>query len=137
MNIASTRSSLRKSALLALGVALSLAPVALLNAANTETKQPLTEKAAPAPALPLSHAFSKVDGEKGPHELKLTNTSKAALKVNVKILLSVYSHASDKAKVLPEHTIEAGKDMTISQLAALDKVIITSEGHATLELEVK
>ena len=135
MNTASTRSSLRKSALLAMGVALSLAPVALLNAASTEVMQPLTDKA--APALPLTHTLSKVEGEKGPHELKLTNTSHAALKVNVKILLSVFSHASDKAKVLPEHTIEAGKDMTISQLAALDKVIITSEGHASLEVEVK
>ena len=128
--------SVRKSALLTLGFALSLVllPLASLNAAPTEAMKPMTDKAAP---LPLSHVISKVAGEKGPHELKLTNTSKAALKVNVKILLSVYSHASDKAKVLPEQTIEAGKSTTVSQLAALDKVVVTAEGFAPLELEVK
>jgi hypothetical protein len=133
-NICPTRSSLRKSALLALGFALSLTfiPVATLTAAGTEVLQPLADK-----ALPLTHTFSKVAGEKGPHELKLTNTSTASLKVSVKILLSVYSHASDKARVLPAQTIEAGKDWTISQLAALDRVIITAEGYAPLELEVK
>ena len=127
--------SVRKSALLTLGFALSLVllPVAALNAATTETMKPLADK----PALPLTHSLSKVTGEKGPHELKLTNTSKAALKVNVKILLSVYSHASDKAKILPEQTIEAGKSTTVSQLAALDKVVVTAEGFAPLELEVK
>ena len=125
-NICSTRSSLRKSALIALGFALSLVliPIAALNAAPAEVT--------PAKSLPLAHAFSKTAGEKGPHELKLTNTSKASLKVSVKILLSVYSHASDKARVLPAQTIEAGKDWTISQLAALDKVIITAEGYAPL-----
>lgn len=133
-NIASLRLS---TALLALGVALSLTlvPVATLTAASTDLMQPLAEKS--MKSLPLTHTLAKVDGENGPHTLKLTNTSKESLKLNVKILLSVYSHASDKAKVLPEHTLEAGKDWTITQLAALDKVIITAEGHAPLELEVK
>lgn len=126
-----------RSALLTLGFVLSLVlvPVTTLRAAGTEAMQPLTEKT--LKSLPLTHTLAKVAGENGPHTLKLTNTSKASLKVSVKILLSVYSHASDKAKNLPEQTIEAGKDWTITQLAALDKVIISAEGYAPLELEVK
>lgn len=126
MNKTNYISTLCKSALLALGVALSLVVVpAVTMHAETAAK-----------SLPLTHAFAKVEGEHGPHTLKLTNTSHDALKVHVKILLSVYSHASDKAKKLPEETIAAGKDWTITNLAALDKVIISAEGYAPLELEV-
>ena len=54
----------------------------------------------------------------------------------MQVLLSVYSHASAKARNIPEQTIAAGKDVMIPQLAALDKVIIKAEGYAPLELEV-
>jgi len=129
MNKTNIASTLCKSALLALGVALSLVvvPAVTLNAAET----------AAAKSLPLKHSFKKVTGENGPHELKLTNTSKESIKVGAKVLLSVYSHASDKARVLPEETIAPGKYWTITKLAAMDKVIISAEGYAPLELEVK
>lgn len=128
MNKTNPTSALCKSALLALGVALSLVLVPTVNLSATE--------ATAAKSLPLTHSFAKVEGEDGPHTMKLTNTSSDALKVNVKILLSVYSHASDRAKVLPEETIAAGKDWTITKLAALDKVIISAEGYAPIELVV-
>jgi hypothetical protein len=135
-NIASNRSSLSRNALIALGCALSLViiPVSALNAAPTADLQPMTDAKAD---LPLTHSFAKVAGENGPFVLKLTNTSKASVKVTVQILLSVYSHATSKAKNLPEQTIDAGKDCTIPQLVALDKVIIKADGYSPLELTVQ
>jgi len=133
-NIAAKRSSLSKIALVVMGCALSLVllPVSALKATENVALQPLANK-----ALPLSHSFEKVAGENGPFVLKLTNTSNDSVKVSVQVLLSVYSHATTKARNLPEQAIAAGKDMTIPQLVALDKVIIKAEGFETLELTVK
>ncbi len=135
MNIATPRSTLRKTALIALGFALSLAPVTLLNAASSNVLQPLTEQT--LKSLPLTPTIAKVAGEEGPFELKLTNSSKASVKVSVQILLSVYMHATGKARNLPAQAIEAGKDLTITKLAALDKVIVSAEGYASLTIEIK
>ena len=129
MNKTNHTSALCKSALLALGVALSLVLV-------PATSLKATEAAVAAKSLPLKHSFAKVEGETGPHTLTLTNTSKESIKVHVKILLSVYSHASDKAKNV-EETVGAGKSWTITKLAALDKVAISAEGYAPLDLVVK
>jgi hypothetical protein len=117
-------------------IALALVAAPALQAADSTELQPLADK---APALPLTATFEKVvRSEDGPpFVLKLTNTSKDALKVSVKILLSVFAHNTDKARNLPTHVIEAGKTWTIPELAALDKVIIKAEGFAPLELEVK
>ena len=104
-----------------------------MKAATAADLQPLAD----AKALPLTHSFAKVAGENGPFVLKLTNTSTASVKVTVQVLLSIYSHATTKARNLPEQTIEAGKDWTIPQLVALDKVIIKADGFAPLELTVK
>lgn len=93
--------------------------------------------AAKAPALPLSVTFTKAaDPESGPYIMKLTNTSKAAVKVGAKILLSVAYHAENKARVVPAQSIEAGKDWSINGLAANDKVILSAEGFSNLELTV-
>lgn len=87
--------------------------------------------------LPLKASFEKVTGSEGaPYVLHLTNDSKVALKVSGKVLLSVVHHAMDKARVLPEQTVEPGKMMMVKDLSAQDKVILTAPGYAPLELVV-
>lgn len=135
-NASSHRLALGRTALLALGCAFSLALVQIpaRGAADTATLQPLADK---APSLPVTSAFEKVAGaEHGPYVLKLTNTSKDALKVSVKVLLSVAFHAEAKARNLPEQAIDAGKTWTVADLSAQDKVIVTAKGFAPLELAV-
>jgi hypothetical protein len=135
--ISSHRPALGLAALLALGCALTLSfgQVPAAKAADAATLQPLA--ADTAPALPVTTAFEKGPvGDKGPYLLKVTNTSKDALKVTVKVLLSVAFHADNKARNLPEHTIDAGQTWTIPDLAAADKVIITAKGFGPLELTV-
>ena len=133
--IASKRSSLSRNALIALGCALSLVivPVATLKANDAP---PAATK---APSLPLTATFEKVaTAEKGaPFVLKLTNTSKAAVTVSAKILLSVVVHSAPNSRSVPAHAIAPGQTWTISELSALDKVTVTAEGFAPLELTVK
>jgi hypothetical protein len=128
--------TLRSIVLLALGGAIGLALVSApaLRAADSTPLQPRSDQAAP---LPLTAAFEKVTGgETGPYVLKLTNTSKAAVSVSAKILLSVAFHADNKARTLPEHAIGAGETWTIPDLAAGDKVILTAKDFAPMELVV-
>jgi hypothetical protein len=136
---ASSRPALRRTNLLALGCALGLAfvPVAALRAADTLTPQNLADSAPALPSLPLTSSIEKTTGgENGPYVLKLKNTSTAAVKVTAKILLSVAFHAENKAKNLPEHTVEAGQVWSIADLAAADKVVLAAKGYAPLEIEV-
>lgn len=102
-----------------------LAPIATLQAADK------------AAVLPLTGTFEKVTGTEGaPFVLKLKNDSKSTLKVSGKVLLAVVHHAMDKARVLPEQTIEAGAVWTIKDLSGDDKVILTAAGFAPLEFKV-
>jgi len=125
--IAKTSSSFR-SALITLGCALlALVAVPAIRATTTE-----------AAKLPLTATFEKVTtAEAGPpYVLHLKNDSKATVKVSAKVLLSVAFHSSSKARNVPEHAIEAGASWSIGELAANDKVILTAEGFAPLELTV-
>ena len=127
--IAKTSSSLR-SALITLGCALlAMVTVPAMNAADA---------AKPAAKLPVTATFEKVTtAEAGPpYVLHLKNESKDALKVSGKVLLSVAFHSSSKARNVPEHVIAAGATFSIGELAANDKVILTAEGFAPLELTV-
>jgi hypothetical protein len=138
-NTSSLRSATRRKTLLVLGCALSLAlaPVAALKAADDAALRPLADTPPALPALPLASSFEKVSGgENGPYVLKLKNTSAATVKVGAKILLAVAFHADNKAKILPEHVIEAGQTWSIPDLAAADKVILTAKNFAPLELTV-
>jgi hypothetical protein len=130
-----SRTSIFRSALATLGVALALTllPNPSARAADAPAMNALDDK---APALPLSASFAKADGEDGPYILSLKNTSDSAVKVSAKILLSVYFHADSKAKNIPVHTIDAGQVWTIPGLAANDKVTISGDGFAPLELTV-
>lgn len=135
-NIYSLRSTKCRTAVLALGCALSLAfvQVPAAKAADTPVLRPLADKAL---SLPLTATFEKVTGgESGPYVLKLKNESKDTLKVTTKILLAVAFHADNKARNLPEHSIDAGQVWSIPDLAAGDKVIITAAGFAPLEITV-
>lgn len=112
-----------------LGLALAFAP-----ALHASPEAKTTEK---AQALPLTATFAKdKDAEGPPFTLTLKNVSDHSVKVKAKILLAVAFHADNKAKNLPEHAIDAGKDWTIPGLAAQDKVILTAEGYAPLEVIV-
>jgi hypothetical protein len=132
MKSSSSRPNLYRTALLALGCTLGLGLLASTAVSAAESS------AAKAAALPVTATFEKVaTTEAGPpYVLKLKNESKAALKVSGKVLLSVAFHSSSKARSVPEHVIEPGQVMTVSELAANDKVILTSEGYAPLELTV-
>lgn len=115
-----------------LGLAVAFAPA--LRAAPNEAKSKAADK---AQALPLTATFAKDKKAEGaPYTLTLKNVSAHAVKVKAKILLAVAFHADNKAKNLPEHAIDAGKDWAIPGLAAQDKVVLTAEGFAPLELVV-
>jgi len=119
------RSATRRNALLALACAfvLSLVSVPALQAADK--------------ALPLTPTFEKAAGAEGaPFVLKVKNTSKESVKVSCKVLLAVVHHAMDKARVLPEQTVNAGAVLTIKDLSADDKVILSAAGYAPLEIKV-
>lgn len=134
-NTVSTRSVLAKTALLSFALTLALVQVPALHAADTPALQPLADM---APALPVTTSVSKVTGaEAGPFVLKITNTSSSALKVTAKVLLAVAFHADNKAKHLPEQTIEAGASWSVADLALDDKVVLTAAGFAPLEVSVK
>jgi hypothetical protein len=120
-----THSNSRRSALLALACAfvLSLVSVPALQAADK--------------ALPLTPTFEKITGAEGaPFVLHLKNDSKESLKVSGKVLLAVVHHAMDKARVLPEQALDAGAVLTVKDLSADDRVILTAAGHAPLEVKV-
>lgn len=126
-NSHSLHSGARRSLLLALACAfsLTLAPFASLQAADK------------AAALPLTVTFEKVTGTEGaPFVLKAKNTSTVSLKVSGKVLLAVVHHAMDKARVVPEQTVAAGQIMTVKELSAEDKVVLTADGYAPLEVKV-
>ena len=84
-NLFRVRSSVGRTALIALGCALGLAlvQVAAAGAGDVSVLRPLDDQ---LPALPLTAAFDKgTDPDVGPYILSLKNTSKDAIKVNVKI----------------------------------------------------
>ena len=124
-NTHSLHSATRRSALLALACAFGLALVSVPTLQAGEK------------ALPLTPTFEKVAGAEGaPFVLKLKNDSKVTLKVSGKVLLAVVHHAMDKARVIPEQAVEAGQSMTIKELSAEDKIVLTADGYAPLELKV-
>jgi len=133
----SVRSITSRFTLLALGCAFSFAfiQVPVVKAAPLASAERLADK---APPLPLKAKTKKVKTEEGArYVLNLKNTSKASVKVTAMVLLSVAVHNMDKARHEPEHEIAAGETWTISNLAALDKVVVTAAGFAPLEVEIK
>jgi uncharacterized protein YcgI (DUF1989 family) len=91
-----------------------------------------------APKLPLSASFEKAAGaENAPYVLTLTNDSKDTVKASAKVLLAVAFHAESKARNVPEQVIEPGKTWTIADLAKGDRVVVSAEGFAALELTVE
>lgn len=122
-----------RHAALVLGGLLSLAFGAVLApAADQPALQPRADH---APALPVSTSIAKVDGEKGPYVLSVKNTGAHALKVHVAVVESVKSHAKPRDRK-HEYTIEAGAAASIEELAAGDKVTVSAEGFASVELTV-
>ncbi|HEY4988373.1 MAG TPA: hypothetical protein VII09_01125 [Opitutaceae bacterium] len=135
-NAISSRSSLLKAALVALGSAFAFALVLTpaVRAVDASAPAALDDKGA---TLPVAYTFDKsTDPDAGPYVLNLKNTSDASIKVTGKVLLSVFFHADSKARNVPEHVIEAGQSWAISGLAANDKVILSAPGFAPLELTV-
>lgn len=125
----------RRFSLLALGSVLALGLLPATQAAGTEIRQPLAAEAKP---LPFSTAFEKGEpGENGgPYVLVLTNTAAEALKVQGSIIWSVASHNRANTIKLPERVIEPGGTWKIADLAVEDRVVLTAEGYATLDVKV-
>ena len=130
----SNRSSTR--ALLALGCAFVIALVSTpALRAEAESTRPIVSE---APNAPLSASFAKVAGaEAAPYVLTLKNDSAKAVTVSAKVLLAVAFHAESKARNVPEQVIEPGKTWTIADLAKGDRVVVSAEGFAPLELTVE
>jgi hypothetical protein len=120
-------------AALALASTLALVQMPTARAAGSSALTALDDK---APSLPVATSFAKADGEDGPYVLSVKNTSGSTVNVSAKILLSVYFHADSKAKNIPAHAIDAGQTWTIPGLAATDKVTLSADGFASLELTV-
>ena len=120
--------------LLALACLAGLPFVAVsVSAADASPAQPRAD----TPALPLSHSFEKVESAHGtPFVLKIKNDSKGTLQLSGHVLLSVVNHAMDKARKLPDQSLEAGKTWTITELTADDKVVLNAAGYAPLEIRV-
>ena len=120
--------------LLALACIAGLPFVAVsVSAADASAQQPRAD----AQVLPLSHSFEKVESAHGtPFVLKVKNDSKVTLKLSGHVLLSVVNHAMDKARKLPDVSLEAGKTWTIAELTADDKVVLSAAGYAPLEIRV-
>jgi len=124
----------RSRVLLALACAFSLtvASVTAVAAGDSVTMHPRADK-----ALPLTASFEKAESSEGtPFVLKLKNDSKETLTISGKVLLSVVHHAMDKARVLPDQTVEAGGVMTVKDLSADDRVLLNAPGYAQLEVKV-
>lgn len=136
-NSSRVRTAIGRSALIALGCALSLAiaPSPAARAGGTsEALMPLDDH---APSLPLTASFEKgTDPNVGPYVLNLKNVSRDAIKVGVKIHLSVVFHANSKSRNIPDHVINPSEVWSIPDLAAGDKVTVTAAGFAPLELTV-
>jgi len=114
-----------------------LAGIPLLSVSVQAAAETAAPRATTVPALPVSHSFSKAESVNGtPFVLTVKNDSKTALKLSGHVLLSVVNHAMDKARKLPEHTLEAGASWSIAELAGDDKVVLNAEGHAPLEIRV-
>jgi hypothetical protein len=120
-------------AAIAVASALALAHAPAARAASSSALTSLDDK---APSLPVTTSFAKSEGEDGPYVLSVKNTSGSSINVSAKILLSVYFHADSKAKNIPAHAIDAGQTWTIPGLAANDKVTLSADGFAPLELAV-
>lgn len=134
-NAPAIRSVMCTTSLIALGcLSLAVARIPAARAADAAALRPLADS---APALPLAPTFKKVpDSEDGPYVLNLENTSKDTLKVSAKIIPSVTFHANAKERNLPEHAIDPGQVWSIPGLATADKVTLTAEGFAPLEITV-
>ncbi|HVU16912.1 MAG TPA: hypothetical protein VHD32_08300 [Candidatus Didemnitutus sp.] len=133
MNIPQFRSSFSRASLatlLALGGLVAFATTA--RADDTATLQRLA-----AGKAPLTAKFDKkATTDSAPYSLTLTNTSADTLKVSIKVLLSVAFHADNKARNIAEQPIAAGKSVSISDLAAGDKITVTVAGYDALQLVV-
>ena len=101
--------------------------------ADAAALQPRADQPA---ALPILPAFAKVEGDKGPNVLTLTNTSKDALSITVVVVESVRSHYKPTTRKTT-HALESGKSVEIDTLAAHDEVTVSAEGFAPLKLTVQ
>ena len=108
----------------------------LISAFTVTAAIPLAAADEEAPSLPLTASFGMGEpGENGgPHTLTLTNTSEEALTVNATIIWSVVSHNRTKTIELPAQEMAAGGTWVIDDLAAEDRIVLTAEGYAKLEL---
>jgi hypothetical protein len=133
-NTAAIRTAIYTSLVVLGCLSLAVTQIPAARAAEAQALRPLADN---SPALPLTPTYKKVpDSEDGPYALSLENVSKDTLKVSAKIYPSVTFHANAKVRNLPDHVIDPGQVWTITGLASTDKVTLTADGFAPLELTV-
>lgn len=131
------RSAFLKTALFLFGATLAVSTAQVFAAPAPETVlRPLADKAM---SLPVKTSFVKVKaGENGgQYALKVTNTSKESLKLTVAVIESVTTHSHPKNRTIPEHTLKAGEELSVDDLAVGDKVTLSAVGFEPLALTVK
>jgi hypothetical protein len=138
MNTRTRTPFLRRFAAMVLSSALAaIALPTLTTAADDPPADPPASPEKKLPALPLTATFGKgTPGENGGvHALTLKNTSDKAITLNATIHLSVLSHSRAKTIVLPPHEIVAGGTWVINDLSFDDRIIVSAEGFAKLDLK--
>lgn len=126
------KSAAKLASVCAVAFALVQAPLAI--ASDGLSLRQLDDK---APALPVSTSVTKnASSDGGPYVLTLLNTGKGTLTVGGKVQLAVQSHSALKVRDIPVQAIDAGKTRTIADLSAGDKVTLTADGYAPLEVTV-
>jgi hypothetical protein len=132
------RSAVSLAVSLIFSAAFPFAPPSL-SAANAEAVKPASPSAADKlAALPLEPSFQKEKSgdNEGLYSLTLKNVSTHALEVTGAVEVSVVSHNRPKSRTLPAQAIAPGKTWKIDGLAAHDKVTLTAQEFAPLQLTV-
>lgn len=117
-------------------IALGSAAMAAPQLSGAGSAQPLADQ---NEVVPVKVTFEKNASAKteGPYVMTLTNTADHTIKVGVRVDQDVTVHNRPKARHLGPEEIAPGKDWKVDDLAALDKVTVTAEGFAPLQIVVQ
>lgn len=121
-------------ALAALGCAFSLAIFVVPTSKAGEGGAALQRLDDSLPAIPLAASFEKADGDNGPYELILKNTSADPIKAAGSVRAGT---SGDRVtRDIAEHLISRAETWTITGLSEGDRVTISADGFAPLSVKV-
>lgn len=125
-----------RAAVIALGIVIGLAIVRVPESrasSNGALLRPLDDS---LPALPFTASFGKADGDNGPFEVTLRNTSGNSIRASGSVSLNVGSNADRKIRDIPEHVVERAETWSIYGLSTGDRLTIEADGFSPLALTV-